>query len=145
MYEKTPQNIFGHTLVETGRMIKMYNLKVFALKKFDITPEQFVILSILDDNSNLHQMQLCKLLYKDRSNMARLIGILEKKGLIVKTPSVDKRLVNKIQITDKGKELKNLVFPLIKNSRKKILNGISDEELKYCINIFHKIQKNLNN
>ncbi len=145
MYTKTPVNIFGHTLVETGRQIKMFNLRLFAQKGLEITPEQFLILSILDDDSNLHQMQLCELLFKDRSNMARLIGILEKKGLIVKTPSVDKRLVNKIQITDKGKELKNLVFPLIKNSRKKILNGISDEELKYCINIFHKIQKNLNN
>ena len=95
MYTKTPQNIFGHTLVETGRQIKMYNLKMFAKNGFDITPEQFLILSILDDDANLHQMQLCELLYKDRSNMARLIGILESKGLVTKQPSVDKRLVNK--------------------------------------------------
>ena len=143
MYEKTPQNIFGHTLVETGRMIKMYNLKVFALKKFDITPEQFVILSILDDNSNLHQMQLCKLLYKDRSNMARLIGVLEKKGLVKKIPGVDKRLVNKIQITPEGKKLKDIIVPVIKESRTKLLNNISDEELNFCIKVFSKIQENL--
>ncbi len=142
MYEKTPQNIFGHTLVETGRMIKMYNLKIFALKKFDITPEQFVILSILDDNSNLHQMQLCKLLYKDRSNMARLIGVLEKKGLVKKVPGVDKRLVNKIQITPEGKKLKDIIVPIIKKSRKKLLNNISDEELILCIKVFSKIQEN---
>jgi len=143
MYEKTPQNIFGHTLVETGRLIKMYNLKVFAQEGFDITPEQFVILSILDDNSNLHQMQLCELLYKDRSNMARLISVLESKGLIKKLPSVDKRLVNKIQITEKGKKLKDIIVPVIKKSRNKFLNNISDEELNYCIKVFSKIQNNL--
>ncbi len=143
MYEKTPENIFGHTLVETGRQIKLFNLNLFSKKGFDITPEQFIILSILDDNSNLHQMQLCEILYKDRSNMARLIGVLERKGLVKKLPSVDKRLVNKIQITEKGKALKNKILPVIKESRKVFLNGITEEELNYCINVFSKIQNNL--
>lgn len=143
MYEKTPENIFGHTLVETGRQIKLFNLDLFSKKGFDITPEQFIILSILDDNSNLHQMQLCEILYKDRSNMARLIGVLENKGLVKKLPSVDKRLVNKIQITEKGKALKNKIVPVIKESRKVFLNGVTEEELNYCINVFSKIQNNL--
>lgn len=143
MYENTPENIFGHTLVETGRQIKLFNLNLFSKKGFDITPEQFIILSILDDNSNLHQMQLCEILYKDRSNMARLIGILEKKGLVKKLQSVDKRLVNKIQITEKGKILKNKIVPVIKESRKMFLNGVTEEELNYCINVFSKIQNNL--
>lgn len=143
MYTKTPQNIFGHTLVETGRQIKMYNLKMFAANGFDITPEQFLILSILDDDANLHQMQLCELLYKDRSNMARLIGILESKGLVTKQPSIDKRLVNKIQITEKGKELKNLIVPYINRSRDKAFNGLSYEELIQGIKILLKIQNNL--
>lgn len=143
MYEKTPENIFGHTLVETGRQIKLFNLDLFSKKGFDITPEQFIILSILDDNSNLHQMQLCEILYKDRSNMARLIGVLENKGLVKKLPSVDKRLVNKIQITEKGKALKNQIVPVIKESRKVFLNGVTEEELNYCVNVFSKIQNNL--
>ncbi|MCD7879415.1 MAG: MarR family transcriptional regulator [Candidatus Gastranaerophilales bacterium] len=143
MFGKSPKNIFGHTLVETGRRIKMYNLKVFSQMDFEITPEQFVILSILDDDSNLHQMQLCELLFKDRSNMARLISILEQKGLIKRMQSVDKRLVNKIQITEKGKSLKNRILPVIKKSRNKVLNGISDEELNFCIEIFNRIQNNL--
>ncbi len=143
MYEKTAENIFGHTLVETGRQIKLFNLDLFKQKGFDITPEQFIILSILDDNSNLHQMQLCEILYKDRSNMARLIGVLERKGLVKKLPSVDKRLVNKIQITEKGKALKNKIVPVIKKSRRVFLNGITDEELNYCISVFSKIQNNL--
>ncbi len=143
MYTKTPKNIFCHTLVETGRQIKVYNLKSFAKHGFDITPEQFLILSILDDDSNLHQMQLCSLLYKDRSNMARLIKVLEEKGLINKLPSIDKRLVNKIQITEKGKEIKDLITPFIQESRKKCLDGISDNDLNFCISILLKIQNNL--
>jgi DNA-binding MarR family transcriptional regulator len=117
---------------------------MFSKKKFGITPEQFIILSILDDNATLHQMQLCELLYKDSSNMTRLISILESKNLVKKLPSVDKRLVNKIQITEQGKELKNIIVPEIKKSRNKILNGITDEELNYCIGVLLKIQNNLN-
>jgi len=143
MFTKSPKNIFGHTLVETGRQIKMYNLKMFADAGFNVTPEQFLILSMLDDNANLHQMQLCELLYKDRSNMARLIGILEEKGLVKRCPVIDKRLVNKIQITEKGKQVKNLISPLIRKSREKIFDGLSPDELKNCIDVLIKIQANL--
>lgn len=143
MYKKNIKNLFGHTLVETGRQIKMYNLNLFREQGFDITPEQFVILSFLEENSNMHQMQLCEALFKDRSNMARILNILETKGLITKQPDVDRRLVNKIKITQKGKDLKNLIAPYITNSRKKFLNGLSEEELSYCINILEKIQNNL--
>ena len=135
MNKKELNNLFGHTLVETGRQIKMYNLNMFKEKGYDITPEQFVILSFLEDNSNLHQMQLCELLYKDRSNMARLIGVLEKKGLVKKLPSIDKRLVNKIQITEKGKKLKEIITPDIMNSRKNFLNKIPVEDLNCCIDV----------
>ena len=72
------------------------------------------------------QIQLCELLYKDRSNMTRLIGILEKKGLVIKQTCVDKRLVNKIQITKKGKKLKDLISPFIQQSRNKFFNGLTN-------------------
>ena len=143
MNKKELNNLFGHTLVETGRQIKMYNLNMFKEKGYDITPEQFVILSFLEDNSNLHQMQLCELLYKDRSNMARLIGVLEKKGLVKKLPSIDKRLVNKIQITEKGKKLKEIITPDIMNSRKNFLNKIPVEDLNCGLDVLLKIQHNL--
>lgn len=143
MNKKNTRNLFGHTLVETGRQIKMYNLNMFKEQGFDITPEQFVILSFLDENLNMHQMQLCECLYKDRSNMARILNILEEKGLITKQPDIDRRLVNKIKITPKGKELKDIIAPYIESSRKKFLNGLSEDELNYCINILKKIQNNL--
>lgn len=73
-----------HFLVETGRVMKVCNFKLFALRKFDITPEQSFILSILDDNSKFNQIQLRKLLFKDRYNIARLIGVLEKNVLLKK-------------------------------------------------------------
>ena len=143
MYSENPRNIFAHTLVETARRIKMYNLKMFADNGFGITPEQFLILSMLDDDANLHQMQLCELLYKDRSNMARLISILESKGLVKKLQSIDKRLVNKIQITEKGKKLKNLILPFIQQSRNKFFSNLTSDELAQSIKILLKIQNNL--
>ena len=54
-----------------------------------------------------------------------------------------KRLVNKIQITQEGKKLKDTIVPVIKESRTKLLNNISDEELNFCIKVFSKIQENL--
>ena len=46
-------------------------------------------------------------------------------------------------LTPEGKKLKDIIVPVIKESRSKLLNNISDEELNSCIRVFAKIQENL--
>ena len=62
----------------------MYNLEIFAKQKFEITPEQFIVLSMLSEDIPLHQNKLCELLCKNKANMASILSILEKKELIEK-------------------------------------------------------------
>ena len=61
-----------------------------------------MVLSQLNDDLLLHQNKLCERLYKDKSNMARILSVLEEKGLIEKIPTKECKHVNKIKITEKG-------------------------------------------
>ncbi|MBQ8476808.1 winged helix-turn-helix transcriptional regulator, partial [bacterium] len=88
------------------------------------------------------QNRLCKLLYKDKSNMARLVGILEKKELISK---VQNGQINSIIITPKGRQLRDLITPLMNNSRKNYLKDIPEDDMYTCIKVLNTIQKNLEN
>lgn len=137
-------NLIGNAIVASGRAIKVFNLDLYSKYGFEITPEQYLVLSMLKDEENLNQNRLCKLLYKDKSNMARLISVLEEKELIIKTPQNENgKQANIITITDKGKKLRSEITPIVNESRKKYLKGISQDELYTCIKVLSKIQENL--
>ena len=144
MTEDEAINILGHKIVVAGRAIKVYNLKMYCENNFDITPEQYLVLSMLQEGDIQNQNKLCKLLHKDKSNMARLISVLEKKGLVEKTqPENYKKQFNIITLTEKGKEIRNKIMPFMNSSRNKYLKDISKDEIQICINVLNKISANL--
>ncbi len=137
-------NLLGHAIVASGRAIKIYNLEIYSKHNFNITPEQYLVLDMLEKNDNLSQNKLCKLLYKDKSNMTRLISILEEKGLIEKTQGNDgAKPANIIKITEKGSELHSKITPVSNEARKHYLNNISQDDMYICIKVLTQIQKNL--
>ncbi|MEO0628422.1 MAG: MarR family transcriptional regulator [Bacteroidota bacterium] len=77
------------------------------LEPFDLTPKQYDILLLLEENDPepLSIQNVRKKLADKMSDASRLIDRLHKKGLLEKTPSSEDRRSNLVQITDKGKAL----------------------------------------
>ena len=136
--------LIGNSIVASGRAIKVHQLNFFAENKFEITPDQYVVLSILNDDEDFHQNKLCKLLYKDKSNMTRLLSILENKKLIEKVQTTEnKKQVNHIKLTQKGRDLRAEISPMVKQSREECFKNISEEDMYTCIKVLTQIQENL--
>lgn len=144
MLKEVFTKLIGDALVQAGRAVKVYTLDVFAKQNYEITPEQYVVLSMLKENSMLYQNKLCEELHKDKSNMTRILSVLEEKGLIEKVQTTEnKKQVNMIKITSKGEEVRDKITPQIQISREKYLDGISQDEMYTCIKVLNKIQENL--
>ena len=144
MLKEVFTKLIGDAIVQAGRAVKVYMLDVFAKENYEITPEQYVVLSMLSEDSLLYQNKLCEELHKDKSNMTRILSVLEEKGLIEKIQSTEnKKQVNMIKITARGKEVRNKITPQIQFSREKYLDGISQDEMYACIKVLTKIQENL--
>lgn len=138
-------NTIGDAIVASGRAIKVHNLDLYARHGYEITPEQYLVLNMVNnDDENLNQNKLCTRLYKDKSNMARIISVLEEKGLIIKTPTNENgKQTNIITITDKGRKLRAEITPVMIESRKNYLRGISQDDMYTCIKVLSKIKDNL--
>lgn len=130
-------------LTVTGLVAKIAQLQMFARNNFEITPEQYIILAILVENSELYQRQIAEIAYKDRPNITRLINILEKKGLVKRVEDVQKRKVFKIVITKKGVEIHQKIRPYMLELHNSAVNGITKEELESCIDTLGKMLDNL--
>lgn len=143
MQNQLRKGSISNEIVSCATLIKVLTLRKFSEQNFDITPEQFVILDTIIENEELYQRQLGEILGKDRANIARLISILENKGLVEREISSNGRQINKIKITQKGKDLRNKILPVISKVRQSYLDDIEYEDIKKCFTILNKIKENI--
>ncbi len=127
----------------TAIALRIYSINRFNQEKFDITPEQYGVLSLIVDNNELYQRQLSEILLKDRANISRIIKILEEKALIIKTKDSNGRKIFKVKPTEKGLELRKKILSVTKNIRQKITKGITDEELEGFLTTLDKMFYNV--
>ncbi len=146
MMNQLKRTSISNGIVSCATLIKVLTLRCFKRHGFEITPEQFILLDTLLENEgeeNLYQRQLGVILGKDRANVARLIAILEKKGLVEKNSDSNGRQINRINVTKKGREIRNKIYPVISEIRKSYLDEIDFDELRKCLDTLNKIKNNI--
>lgn len=134
----------GAMLVATGVLSRVMALQEYAVQKFEITPEQYLVLSIIMDSGwELYQRQISEITYKDRPNITRIINILESKGLVKRIEDVNKRKIYKIAMTEAGVAMRNKIQPTMYKLRAITTNGISDDDLRQTLMILEKMLLNM--
>ncbi|MCR5266467.1 MAG: MarR family transcriptional regulator [Cyanobacteria bacterium RUI128] len=95
-----------------------------------ITAEQFLVLDTIDSHrEDICQQDVAYILAKDKSNIKRLVEILESKGLITRVMGKkNNRLVNYLQVTDDGKKLIKENIEKVKEFMETVFSGVTAEE-----------------
>jgi DNA-binding MarR family transcriptional regulator len=105
-----------------------------------ITSEQFAVLDTIYDKANICQQDVAKILMKDKSNIKRLVEILEEKAYLTRNIGrKNNRLVNYLTISAGGKDVIDANMPKIKQYLEQRLQHISYDELAQLKNIIAKI------
>src|ERR1044072_8909564 len=73
--------------------------------QFDITNEQYVVLSLLAEEDGLTQKELTRRFCSDQNTVSAVLDLLEKRGLVRRDPHPDDRRSYCIRLTDAGREL----------------------------------------
>lgn len=134
----------GAMLVATGVLSRVMALQTYALKGFEITPEQYLVLSIImDSGGELYQRQISEITYKDRPNVTRIINILEEKGLVKRTEDSNKRKIYKVSVTQKGIDMRLKIRPTMFDLRAITTDGINEDDLQKTLEILEHMQNNM--
>jgi MarR family transcriptional regulator, transcriptional regulator for hemolysin len=116
----------------------------FNIKDYDITPEQWTVLKRLAENDGINQKELAIKAEKDQPTVTRILDILERKELISKQKNEEDRRSFILFITDKGLAVKDELTPFIEDLwEKKILSGISEEDLNVYRKVLVKMNENV--
>jgi DNA-binding MarR family transcriptional regulator len=98
-------------------IVNLYLLSVAHYKEFfisngfKITPQHWHALNRLWKKDCISQSELAKLTYKDYSFTTRLVDDLEERRLVVRVKDPEDRRVNKVYLTEEGKDFKYKIMP----------------------------------
>ena len=82
---------------------------------------------------------------KDKTSVTKIIDTLEKKNLVVRVPDQLDHRVNRVILTNAGKQLFYDVLPVMEKTREEVKKNIPDEDIEIFKNVLSSIIHNLEN
>lgn len=117
--------------------------KNFRAAGLDITIEQWGILYHLWKEDELSQQELCYRSYKDKPSITRLVDNLEKQKLVERKASDTDRRINKICLTEEGRNLQDKTIEIANQTMDEALYGVSKDQIDLVRQVLQKVYDNL--
>jgi DNA-binding MarR family transcriptional regulator len=121
MKEKEKEHTLGFLLARTSNAIETYFNNVLRKNGINLPHSQYVILRCLHFKDDISQQELANLVYKDTAAVKRTLDILEKKGLVKRTPVTMRK--NSVKMTSAGRELMPKVITCLEKFRQILSYG----------------------
>ena len=133
----------GYLIGQTNSLMRYQFNKMIKEKGFNTSVEQWGILNIVNAFPGITQSEIALKGRKDKTNITRMLDLLEKNGNIKRKPSKNDRRQYNIFITDNGKKLLNDIIPISDEVNQQGTKGLNKEELEKFTTLLKKIQTNL--
>lgn len=139
----TPEKSIGYLIRNAGRAIRnrvTLNLRTVGV---NLTMEQGAVLIMLGLRGQMSQKALAEFLGKDKTTIARIIDVMEKRSLLVRVQGEADKRVKMLVITQKGKEHRDLVEKAVLKTIGEATDGIPQKEVEKAMEVLKKVSQNL--
>lgn len=123
--------------------LKQYTAAMLKQSNVDLTPEQFLLIDLLWNHGAMSQQKMADTMQKDKNSITKLVDALEKKGLVERRKDSSDRRSNTLTLTKKAESMKTGAKEAGISMLDKVLEGISEEELKAFLNTLGKLTDNM--
>ena len=107
------------------------------------TAEQWGLLNTIMANPGLTQSAIAELSLKDKTNITRMLDVLERNGFIERKNDDTDRRTYRIYITPAGEALIKKIVPVAQKVNRISSAGITEKEMEVFFNVISKINNNL--
>lgn len=136
------QDSLGHNLHRIGQLAREETSK--ALKRFDLTPEQWQILVALSQDNGLTPTELGEITLRDKTTISRILPPLFRKGFLVKERNPTDARSYVIKVDDRIKQLIQETLWEVKNHyQTKVFAGLNEDEQAELLRLIIKLRKSL--
>ena len=115
----------------------------YKLNGYDISLDQWIILSLVYQNEGCNQKNLAEVSHKDRAVITRILNKLENNGLIERKTSYHDKREFLIYLTDKCKDLYIKTSATVSQNAREIKLIFSKSELEQLESLLNKLSSSL--
>lgn len=124
----------------------MAYLQTFEALGVDMTIEQWVILhQVYELGAHASQREIVQSNFRNRATISRVISGLQRKGWLKKTRFEGDLKRFKLELTDNGRSIIDLVLPHAQQLRMKAIDTIPPEDFETFLVVLEKIGNNYKN
>lgn len=140
-------NVLGYVVSQAMRILQKDLETRFREKEVPVTYEQWTVVSCFreDIEEGFSQQEIAEKTGRDQPCTSRLIDNLVKGDLLIRVPDKKDRRVNKIYLTQAGKELVRKTSCIAQEAIMEATQGIEKAELDICKRVLQVISENLEN
>jgi MarR family 2-MHQ and catechol resistance regulon transcriptional repressor len=98
------------------------------IRTYGLNPTEFAVLELIYNKGEQTVQKIGEKVLIASSSITYVVDKLEKKNLILRTPSPEDRRITFVSITDDGRKMMDDIFPNHSKSVQRILGGLDVEE-----------------
>ncbi len=129
-------------MAQTRRLIISVMSKAFQENGIIISPEQFIILKIIDANDDIIQQDIAVFLQKDKSAVMRMVNKLQGMKLLARVPNENDKRKYHVLITKQGLHEFEKAEMIHTEVLSKLMINVQKDEIEIMQNLLGKIQTN---
>ncbi|RLM16741.1 transcriptional regulator SlyA [Gibbsiella quercinecans] len=130
---------------DLARLVRVWRALIdHRLKPLELTQTHWITLHNINRlPPEQSQIQLAKAIGIEQPSLVRTLDQLEEKGLITRHTCANDRRAKRIKLTETAEPIIRELDNVITSTRRKILNGISDEEVQLLIKLIGQLERNI--
>ncbi len=146
MNETKAIDLNAHALSWVGKIHYDFGFlvqKAFSEQGLDLSKEQWSVLKRLKVEDGQSQNDLAFITHRDKTSMTRLVNTMESKDLVIRRNDEKDRRINRIFLTDHGKEVIEKVIPIMYKLIPAVQESLTEQEIENLINTLKKIKSKI--
>lgn len=139
-------NEFGHRLAMQLRKayLAMHRKVNTCFLEFGLSADSFTILFTLDEYGAMAQKELVERIFSDANTVSAMLNRLESSGLVLRKRSIHDGRVRLVEITEKGRSIKNQMWDKSQPIRDKFNQLFDTNEQADVSDYLTRIEKEMN-
>lgn len=118
----------GFAIARALRALKTEIRRTLLEAGFDVTVEQWGILSRLYESDGRSHKELAESLDKDTPTITRMVDVMAGRGLVERRRDTGDRRVYKVYLTNRGREVREKLEPLLADANQRFFSFMNQEE-----------------
>ena len=137
------ENAVGYAVNLAALRLKVELHRAFRAEGFNLTPEHWAVLNCLWENEGATQTEIAERIAKDKTNLTRILDVMERNGLIRRDKNETDRRSYRISLTQKAWDMKDGLIAVAERVSAASTRSMSARDKREIIRLMNIINDNL--